>query len=93
MIVHLHYDQICTDKHTGLIALPVDYLSCVQTDLCRITMSGKVSDLPIRYKRALFTQKKLDRINFRSGKRGRVLRNPPGVTTGQWMSRVVGHVG
>ena len=30
-------------------------------------MSGKVSDLPIRYKRAVFTQKKLDR-------------NPPGVT-------------
>ena len=28
-------------------------------------MSGKVSDLPIRYKRAVFTQKKLDRINFR----------------------------
>ena len=55
-------------------------------------MSGKVSDLPIRYKRALFTQKKLDRINFRSGKRGRVLRNPPGVTTGQWVSRVVGHL-
>ena len=46
-------------------------------------MYGKVSDLPIRYKRAVFTQKKLDRINFRSGKRGRVLRNPPGVTTGQ----------
>ena len=46
-------------------------------------MSGKVSDLPIRSKRALFRQKKLDRINFRSGKRGRVLRNPPGVTTGQ----------
>ena len=56
------------------------YLSCVQTDLCRITMSGKVSDLPIRSKRALFRQKKLDRINFKSGKRGRVLRNPPGVT-------------
>ena len=55
-------------------------------------MSGKVSDLPIRYKRALFRQKKLDRINFRSGKHGRVLRNPPGVTTGQWVSRVVGHV-
>ena len=55
-------------------------------------MSGKVSDLPIRSKRTLFTQKKLDRINFRSGKRGRVLRNPPGVTTGQWVSRVVGHV-
>ena len=55
-------------------------------------MSGKVSDLPIRYKRALFTQKKLDQINFRSGKRGRVLRNTPGVTTGQWVSRVVGHV-
>ena len=36
--------------------------------------------------------KKLDRINFRSGKRGRVLRNPPGVTTGQWVSRVVGHL-
>ena len=43
-------------------------------------MSGKVSDLPIRYKRAVFTQKKLDRINFRSGTGGRVLRNPPGVT-------------
>ena len=55
-------------------------------------MSGKVSDLPIRYKRAVFTQKKLDRINFRSGKRGRVLRNQPCVTTGQWVSRVVGHV-
>ena len=55
-------------------------------------MSGKVSDLPIRSKRALFRQKKLDRINFKSGKRGRVLRNPPGVTTGQWVSRVVGHV-
>ena len=35
-------------------------------------MSGKVSGLPIRSKRALFTQKKLDRII--------VLRNPPGVT-------------
>ena len=35
-------------------------------------MSGKVSDLPIRSKRALFTQNRLDRINFRSGKRGRV---------------------
>ena len=56
-------------------------------------MSGKVSDLPIRSKRELFTPKKLDRINFRSGKRGRVLLlNPPGVTTGQWVSRVVGHV-
>ena len=55
-------------------------------------MPGKVSDLPIWSKRALFTQKKLDRINFRSGKRGIVLRNPPGVTTGQWVSRVVGHV-
>ena len=55
-------------------------------------MSGKVSDLSIRYKRAVFTQKKLHRIHFRSGKRGRVLRNPPGVTTGQWVSRVVGHV-
>ena len=31
-------------------------------------MSGKVSDLPIRSKRALFTQKELDRIIFRSGK-------------------------
>ena len=51
-------------------------------------MSGKVSDLPIRSKRALFRQKKLDRINFKSGKRGRVLRNPPGVTTGQWVSLV-----
>ena len=55
-------------------------------------MSGKVSDLPIRYKRAQFTQNKLDRINFKSGKRGKVLRNPPGVTTGQWVSRVVGNV-
>ena len=57
-------------------------------------MSGKVSDLPIRSKRALFRPKKLDRINFNSGKRGRVLRNPPGVTTstGQWVSRVVGTV-
>ena len=36
-------------------------------------MSGKVSDLPIRYKRTVFTQKKLDRINFRSGNGGRVL--------------------
>ena len=43
-------------------------------------MSGKVSDLPIRYKRAVFTQKKLDRKNFRSGNGGRVLRNPPDVT-------------
>ena len=42
-------------------------LSPVHTDLRRITMSGNVSDLPIRYKRAVFTQKKLDRINFRSG--------------------------
>ena len=55
-------------------------------------MSGKVSDLPIRSKRALFRQKKLDRINFKSGKRCRVLQNPPGVTTGQWVSRVVGNV-
>ena len=55
-------------------------------------MSGKVSDLLIRYKRAVFTQKKLDRINFRLGNGGRVLRNPPGVTTGQWVSRVVSHV-
>ena len=55
-------------------------------------MSGKVSDLPIRSKRALFRQKKLDRINFRSDKRGRVLQNPPGVTTGQWVSRFVGNV-
>ena len=53
-------------------------------------MSGKVSDLLIRSKRALFRQKKLDRIKFKSGKRGRVLRNPPGVTTGQWVSGVVG---
>ena len=53
-------------------------------------MSGKVSDLPTRFKRALFRQKKLDRINFRSGYR--VLRNAPGVPTGQWVSRVVGHV-
>ena len=52
-------------------------------------MSGKVSDLPIRYKHAVFTQKKLGRINFRSGKRGRVLRNPPGVTTGQWVALLV----
>ena len=60
----------------------VFFLSRVHTYLCRITMSGKVSDLPIRYKRAVFTQKKLDRINFRSrsGNGGRVLRNPPGVT-------------
>ena len=58
----------------------VFFLSRVHTDLCRITMSGKVSDLPIRYKRAVFTQKKLDRINFRSGNGGRVLRNPLGVT-------------
>ena len=42
-------------------------ISPVHTDLRRITMSGNVSDLPIRYKRAVFTQKKLDRINFRSG--------------------------
>ena len=63
----------------------------LRSDLCRITMSGKVSDLPIRSKRALFRQKKLDRINFKSGKRGRVLQNPPGVTTGQ-VSRVVGNV-
>ena len=55
-------------------------------------MSGKVSDLPIQSKRALFRQKKLDRINFKSCKRGRVLQNPPGVTTGQWVSRVVGNV-
>ena len=53
-------------------------------------MSGKVSNLPIRSKPALFRQKKFDRINL--GKRGRVLRNPPGVTTGQWVSRVVGNV-
>ena len=57
-------------------------LSCVQTDLCRFIMSGKVSGLPIRSKRALFTQKKLDRII--------VLRNPPGVTTDQWV--VHGHM-
>ena len=43
-------------------------------------MSGKVSDLPIRYKRAVFPQKKLDVINVRSGNGGRVLLNPPGVT-------------
>ena len=43
-------------------------------------MSGKVSDSPIRNKRAVFTKKKLDRINFRSGNGGRVLGNPPGVT-------------
>ena len=55
-------------------------------------MSGKVSDLPIRSKCALFRQKKLDRINFKSGKHGRVLRNPPCVTTGQGVSRVVGNV-
>ena len=54
-------------------------LSRVHTYLCRITMSGKVSNLPTRYKSAVFTQK-LDRINFRSGNGGRVLRNPPGVT-------------
>ena len=28
----------------------------------------------------MFTQKKLDRLDFRSGNGGRVLRNPPGVT-------------
>ena len=56
-------------------------ISCVQT-----------SALHIRSKRALFRQKKLDRINFKSGKRGRVQRNPPDVTTGQWVSRVVGNV-
>ena len=50
------------------------------TYLCRIAMSGKVSDLPIRYKRAVFTQKTLDRINFRSGNGGRVLRITPGDT-------------
>ena len=89
---------ICKCLHTGSGNTGVKYetggtiLSCVQTDLCRITMSGKVSDLPIRSKRALFRQKKLDRINFKSGKRGRVLLNPPGVTTGQWVSRVVGNV-
>ena len=55
-------------------------LSRVHKYLCRITMSGKVSDLPILYKRAVSTQKKLDRINIRSGNGGRVLRNPPGVT-------------
>ena len=58
----------------------VFFLSRVHTDLCRITMSGKVSDLPIRYKRAVFTQKKSDRINFRSGNGGRLQRNPLGVT-------------
>ena len=67
----------------------VSMLSRVHTYLCRITMSGKVSDLPIRYKRAVFTQKKLDRINFRSGNCGRVLRNPPGVT--RCWSRVCSH--
>ena len=55
-------------------------------------MSGKVSDLPVRSKRSLFRQKKLDRINFKSGKLGGLLRNPRGVTTGQWVSRVVGNV-
>ena len=55
-------------------------LSRVHKYLCRITMSGKVSDLPILYTRAVFTQKKLDRINIRSGNGGRILRNPPGVT-------------
>ena len=58
-------------------------------------MSGKVSDLPIRFKRAVFTQEKIDRINFRSGNGGRalcgrVLRNPPGVTTRCW-SRAWSH--
>ena len=53
-------------------------------------MSGKVSDLPIQYKRAVFTQNKLDRINFRSGNGGRVLRNPPGVTSCCW-SRAWSH--
>ena len=52
-------------------------------------MSGKVPDLPIEYKRAVFTQKKLDRINFRSGNGCRVLRNPPGVT--RCLSRAWSH--
>ena len=52
-------------------------------------MSSKISDLPIRYKRAVFTQKKLDRIYFRSGNGGRVLRNPPGVT--HYWSRAWSH--
>ena len=52
-------------------------------------MSGKVSDLPIRYKRAVFTQKKLDRIYFISGNGGRVLRNPPGVA--RFWSRAWSH--
>ena len=56
----------------------------------RLTMSGKVSDLPIRFKRAVFTQEKIDRINFRSGNGGRVIRNPPGVTTRCW-SRAWSH--
>ena len=43
-------------------------------------MSGKVSDLPIRFKRAV----------FRSGNGGRVLRNPPGVTARCW-SRAWSH--
>ena len=71
---------------------PFSFTIKLRSDRCRITMSGKVSDLPIRSKSALFRQKKLERINFKSGKRGRVLRNPPGVTTGQWVSRVVGNV-
>ena len=55
-------------------------------------MSGNVSDflnVPIRSKRALFTQKKLDRINFRSGKS-----STKSTRCHHWsvVSRVVGHV-
>ena len=71
------------DNHDVRSSLCYLHFSCDQTDLCRFTMSGKVSGLPHRSKRALFTQKKnLDRII--------VIRNPPGVTTGQWV--VHGHM-
>ena len=53
-------------------------------------MSGNVSDLPIRSKRALFTQNNnLDRINFISGKS-----STTSTRCHHWsvVSRVVGHV-
>ena len=39
----------------------------------------------------MFTQKKLDRINFRSGNGGRVLRNPPGDRVTRCWSRAWSH--
>ena len=71
---------------------PFSFTIKLRSDRCRITMSGKVSDLPIRSKSALFRQKMLERINFKSGKRGRVLRNPPGVTVGRnlWICEIHG---